>query len=47
MGSRKDSLMDEPFPQTAHKMGKKLENYTAMLHFACAWITFRASGLFG
>lgn len=26
---------------------KKCENYIAMLHFACAWITFRASGLFG
>ena len=26
---------------------KKGENYVAMLHFACAWITFRASGLFG
>jgi putative transposase len=26
---------------------KKLENYLALLHLACAWITFRASGLFG
>lgn len=26
---------------------KKVENYLAMLHFACAWITFRASGLLG
>jgi putative transposase len=26
---------------------KKIENYLAMLHFACAWITFRAVGLFG
>ena len=26
---------------------KKLENYLAMLHFTCAWITFRAAGLFG
>lgn len=25
---------------------KKIENYLAMLHFACAWITFRAAGLF-
>ena len=25
---------------------KKAENYLAMLHFACAWITFRAAGLF-
>lgn len=26
---------------------KKVENYLAMVHFACAFITFRASGLFG
>ena len=26
---------------------KKVENYLAMLHFACAWITFRAAGLLG
>ncbi len=26
---------------------KKIENYIAMLHLACAWITFRAAGLFG
>ncbi len=26
---------------------KKLENYIAMLHLACAWITFKRAGLFG
>jgi putative transposase len=26
---------------------KKIENYLAMLHFASAWITFKAAGLFG
>jgi putative transposase len=26
---------------------KKVENYVALLHFACAWITFRAAGVFG
>jgi putative transposase len=26
---------------------KKVENYLAMLHLACAWITFRASGILG
>lgn len=26
---------------------KKVENYLAMLHFACAWISFQAAGLFG
>jgi putative transposase len=26
---------------------KKVENYFAMLHFVCAWITFRAAGLLG
>jgi putative transposase len=26
---------------------KKVENYLAMTHFACAWITFRSAGVFG
>jgi putative transposase len=26
---------------------KKVENYIAMLHFACAWITFRAAKVIG
>lgn len=26
---------------------KRPENYEAMLHLACAWITLRAAGLFG
>jgi putative transposase len=26
---------------------KKADNYVAMLHFACAWITFRAAGVLG
>ena len=26
---------------------KKIENYEAMLHFACAWISFRAAGVLG
>ncbi len=26
---------------------KKQENYTAMLHFACAWISFRSAEVFG
>jgi putative transposase len=26
---------------------KKIENYLATLYLACAWITFRAAGLFG
>jgi putative transposase len=26
---------------------KKIENFLAMLHIACTWITFRAVGLFG
>jgi putative transposase len=26
---------------------KKVENYLAMLHFACAWITFRAARVVG
>jgi putative transposase len=26
---------------------KKVDNYLAMLHLACAWISFHATGLFG
>jgi transposase len=26
---------------------KKADNYLAMLHFACAWITYRAAEVFG
>jgi transposase len=26
---------------------KKVKNYEAMLHFACAWICFRSAGVFG
>ncbi len=26
---------------------KKVKNYLAMIHFACAFISFRAAGLFG
>ena len=26
---------------------KRLDNYLAMLHFACAWITYRAAGVVG
>jgi len=26
---------------------KKQENYTAMLHFACAWVSFRSVDVFG
>ncbi|NMC19982.1 MAG: transposase, partial [Thermogutta sp.] len=26
---------------------KKAANYIAFLHFACAWVTFRAAGILG
>ena len=26
---------------------KKKENYVAMLHIACAWITYQQTGIFG
>jgi putative transposase len=29
------------------RWNKKPQNYLALLHFACAWIAFRASGLLG
>jgi putative transposase len=35
------------FRRVLIRWDKKGENYLAFLHFACALITFRASGLFG
>ncbi len=35
------------FERLLIKWETKIENYLAMLHFACAWITFRAVGLSG
>jgi len=26
---------------------KKKENYVAMIHFACAWITYQQAGILG
>jgi putative transposase len=35
------------FRRLLSRWEKTVENYGAMLHFACAWITFRAAGVFG
>ena len=35
------------FRRVLIRWDKKVENYLAFLHFACALIAFRASGLFG
>jgi len=35
------------FRRVLIRWDKKVENYLALLHFACALIAFRASGLFG
>ncbi len=35
------------FRRVLVRWDKKVENYLAFLHFACALIAFRASGLFG
>jgi putative transposase len=35
------------FRRVLIRWDKKADNYLAFLHFACALITFRASGLFG
>lgn len=47
MGCRKNTFLDEQIQKAAYKMRKKVENYLAMLQLACAWIIFRAAGLFG
>ncbi len=41
------SLWLNRFRRLLVRWEKKADNYLAMLHFACAWSTFRASGLFG
>jgi putative transposase len=45
---RTDSWLNR-FRRLLIRWEKKLENYLAfaLLQFACAWITFRATGLFG
>jgi putative transposase len=35
------------FRRVLIRWGKKVENYFGMLHFVCAWITYRAAGLLG
>jgi rhodanese-related sulfurtransferase len=40
-------VVDRPEPTTLIRWEKKVENYIAMLHFACTCITYRAAGLFG
>ena len=34
------------FRRSLIRWEKRIENYIGMLHFACAWITYRRSGLF-
>ena len=47
LGGRTGAQLDEPFSPHPRALEKKPENYAAFLHFACALIAFRASGLFG
>jgi putative transposase len=43
---RTDSWMNR-FRRILIRWEKKAENYLALLHFACAWITYRACDLLG
>lgn len=43
---RKHSWLNR-FRRLLIRWEKKVENYIAMLHFACAWIAFRAAKVFG
>jgi hypothetical protein len=48
MGSRAHTQLDEPVSRSVDPaFEKKVENYLALLHLACAWITYRAAGLLG
>jgi hypothetical protein len=47
MGFGKDIFLDKQIRRFTIRWKKKIENYLAILHFACVWITLRASGFFG
>ncbi len=40
-------LLTEHVQKAVYKMGKENGELLCYLHFAYAWITFRAAGLFG
>ncbi len=46
-GRGADTRLDEPVAGGPDSLGKKAENDFGMLHFVCAWITYRAAGLRG
>jgi len=46
VAERKHSWLNR-FRRLLIRWEKKIENYLAMLRLTCAWITFRAAGLFG
>ena len=46
VGERTHSWMNR-FRRLLIRWEKKVPNYTAFLHFACAWITYRAAGVLG
>jgi hypothetical protein len=37
----------QPLSSAVDLLGKKIANYKAFLHFACAWVTYRAAGVLG
>ena len=47
MGCRENTFLVEQVQKAVYQMGKEIENYIVMLHLASAWITLRATGLFG
>jgi hypothetical protein len=44
--SIKEGIPKYRFRRLLIRWEKRIENYIGMLHFACAWITYRRSGLF-
>ena len=46
MVERTHSWMNR-FRRVLIRWEKKVENYFGMLHFVCAWITYRSAGLLG
>ena len=47
LGGGAHPLVAHRFRRLLIRWEKKQANYLGMLHLACAWMTFRAAGVFG
>ena len=47
MGGGEDELLGEQVQAPSDQVEKKRKNYLALIHLACAWITYRQAGIIG